>query len=157
MVKTEYNNRLPASQGRQGPDLCNIDIREFVKTHSIRSKRYISIDDTEVIQAEKDKGLSVAYFFGEWIFHDDGGISVIPDMEWITPVDVIKGENIIKGKMGTPRQKYQPRRCNQCGKYWTNFCGVENHSKVVKKEYLSNEVFGGLPMEKENCWKCDDV
>tara|TARA_Y100000310_G_scaffold296547_1_gene328882 strand:- start:173 stop:646 length:474 start_codon:yes stop_codon:yes gene_type:complete len=157
MVKTEYNHRLPVSKGRQGPDLCNLDIREFVKVNKIRNKRYVSIDDLEVIRAEKDKGLSVAHFFGEWSFEEDGSINVVPDMEWITPNDITKLENIIKGRMGTPRQKYQPRKCNQCGKYWTNFCGVENHSKVVKREYLKNDIFGGLPMKKETCWKCDDV
>ena len=78
-------------------------------------------------------------------------------MEWITPPDIIKGENVSKGRVGNPKQKNQPRKCTKCGKYWSNFCGVENHTKVVKKEYLSSEAFGGLPMEKETCWKCDDV
>ena len=157
MVKTEYKRRLPDSKGRQGPDLCNIDIREFVKVDSKRNKRYISLKDKYVVQAEKNKGLSVACFFGEWVFQEDGSISVTPDMEWITPVDIIKRENISKGKNAIPKQKHQPRRCNQCGKYWSSFCGIENHSKIIKKEYLSNKIFGGLPMKKETCWKCDDV
>ena len=147
MVKTEHKRRLPASKGRQGPDLCNIDIREFVKVDSKRNKRYISLKDKDVVQAEKNKGLSVACFFGEWVFQEDGSISVTPDMEWITPVEIRKSENAIKGRMGKPRQKYQPRKCEKCGKYWTNYCGVNNHSKVIMKEYLSNEIFGGLPME----------
>jgi len=157
MVKTEYKRRLSTSKGRQGPDLCNIDIREFVKAPFKRNTRYISKDDLDVVRAEKAKGLSVAHFFGEWTCHDDGSISVTPDMEWITPPDIIKGENVSKGRVGNPKQKNQPRKCTKCGKYWSNFCGVENHTKVVKKEYLSSEAFGGLPMEKETCWKCDDV
>jgi len=157
MVKTEYTHRLPASKGRQRTNLRDIDIREFIKSPPIRNKQYISLGDAEVIQAEQDKGLSVASYFGQWIFHKDGGISILPDMEWITPVEIRQSENVTKGRMGKPRQKYQPRKCDKCGKYWTNYCGAENHSKVIKKEYLSNEIFGGLPMEKETCWKCDDV
>ena len=157
MVKTEYKRRLPAGEGRQGPDLCNIDIREFTKSHRIRSKSYVSRHDLKVVQAERDKGLSVAHFFGEWNFNDNGSISVIPDMEWITPANMILRENMVKGTSTTPRQKYQPRKCEKCGKCWTRFVGVEARNRVIKKEYLSNEGFGGLPMEKETCWKCDDV
>ena len=102
--------------------------------------------------------MAVADYFGEWTFNDDGSISVEPDMEWVVPSKTIQAENKSKSaRTGSSTQKYQPRMCSKCGKYWTNFCGVENYSRVIKKEYLRSDIFGGLPMEKETCWKCDDV
>ena len=153
MDKTRIRgDRFSTSKRGQRENLCDINIREFTSTALPKSHQRLVIE-------EKMRGLSTAYFFGQWDFHDDGSITVIPDLEWVNTPERIQADSQKKSRNNKIQRKFQPRKCSKCNKHWSWYPSIDkyNKSRIVAKEYLLSNIFGRIPAVVEDCWNCEDV
>ena len=70
--------------------------------------------------------------------------------DWID-YGVISADIVIEIYRDIATSAYQPMQCPSCKKYWNWTLSSENKKRPT---YLRQDVFGGIPTEKEVCWEC---
>jgi|7_EtaG_2_1085326.scaffolds.fasta_scaffold00335_18 hypothetical protein len=70
--------------------------------------------------------------------------------EWIDH-GVIQRDKSIDTWRSISRSAYQPNKCPMCKRYWHKVRG----RTTLEEKYLSQSIFGGVPIKKTICSECD--
>ena len=150
MAKTNTRSGHTDSKGRQRANLRDPEVRRLVRDGKISiSSSLKRVLETRADGADYSRDALVKhyafietllyYFNDEWF-----------DLEGLMQDNIIKGlasnTNFNSGSMSIPR------RCGQCNKEYHTY----RDRSELHVEYLAKDVFGYIPMEREDCLECQN-
>jgi hypothetical protein len=148
MAKANRRSRYSDSKGRPRANLRDPEVRRLVRDGKISISSSIKrVLETRANGADYSRDAMVKHYaFMETLLY-------YFDDEWFD-LDKLLQDNLIKGMTSNTNfnsgSMSIPRRCSKCRRAYHEY----RDRAELYIEYLAKDVFGNVPMEKEDCLEC---